>query len=148
MTKRPRDKVVVDTGVLISAFVFGGVPENAIKKAFATAEIWVSPQLLKEYRETPFALKTDGKITNVQLKALLSGIASFVVRAGVIIPETKLSLCRDEGDNMVLECCLAAKADFLISGDNDLLELEEDTLKTAIAKLRILSPRAFLKRHK
>lgn len=82
------------------------------------------------------------------MKALLSGIASFVVRAGVIIPETKLSLCRDEGDNMVLECCLAAKADFLISGDNDLLELEGDTLKTAIAKLRILSPRAFLKRHK
>jgi len=29
---------VIDTGVLVSAFAFGGVPEKAVKKAFAEAE--------------------------------------------------------------------------------------------------------------
>ena len=45
-----RRRVVIDTGVLVSAFVFGGIPEMAVKKAFLEAEIFVSPSLLKEYR--------------------------------------------------------------------------------------------------
>lgn len=133
--------------MLVSAFVFGGTPERAIKKAFTENEIWVSPQLLKEYRDIPFELEREGKITNVQLRSLLSGTASFVVNAKVVIPRKKLSLCRDKADNMILECCLAADADFLITGDKDLLEIEKTKLKTKLSRLKIVSPRAFL-RHK
>jgi len=43
--------------VLVSAFVFGGIPEKAIKKAFAGADIYVSPALLREYREVPLVLE-------------------------------------------------------------------------------------------
>jgi predicted nucleic acid-binding protein len=49
--------VVIDTGVLISAFVFGGIPEKAIRKAFTEADIYVSPSLLKEYRDVPLVLE-------------------------------------------------------------------------------------------
>ena len=45
---------------------------------------------------------------------------------------------------MLLECCVAANADFLITGDKDLLEIDKTSLKTEILKLRIVSPRAFL----
>lgn len=65
LTRESKDRIVIDTGVLISAYVFGGVPEKAIKRAFNEAEIWVSPQLLKEYRDTPLELKDEGNITNV-----------------------------------------------------------------------------------
>jgi putative PIN family toxin of toxin-antitoxin system len=130
--------------VLISAAVFGGIPERAIKKAFSKTRICVSPQLLKEYRETPFELKRRGKITDAQLRALLSGIASFVANANVTVSERKLSLCRDRQDNMVLECCLAANADFLITGDKDLLEIDKAGLKAEVPRLRIVSPRDFL----
>lgn len=135
--------------MLISAFVFGGIPGRAIKKAFIESEIWVSPQLLKEYRDTPFELAVEGKITNVQLRSLLSGIASFVVNAKVVVPERRLFICRDEEDNMVLECCLAADADFLITGDKDLLEIDKTRLlKREDSKLKIVSPRAFLRLNK
>ena len=134
--------------MLVSAFVFGGTPEKTIKKAFTETEIWVSPQLLKEYRDTPFELELEGKITRVQLRSLLSGIASFVVNAKAVVPKRKLSLCRDKADNMILECCLTADADFLITGDKDLLEIGKTRLKTKFSKLRIVSPRAFLKRKK
>jgi putative PIN family toxin of toxin-antitoxin system len=137
--------VVIDTGVVISAVVFGGIPERAIKKAFTEDEIWVSPELLKEYRDTPVELYAEGKITHIQLRSLLSGIAAFVADAKVEIPEKKLSICRDEGDNMVLECCFASDADFLITGDKDLLEIDKIILKARVPKLRIVSPRAFLK---
>jgi len=78
------------------------------------------------------------------LRSLLSGIASFVVNAKVVVPKKNLSLCRDNEDNMVLECCLAADADFLITGDKDLLEISETTLKSEFSKLKIVSPMAFL----
>jgi predicted nucleic acid-binding protein len=53
-------------------------------------------------------------------------------------------ICRDEKDNMVLECCIAADADFLITGDKDLLEIEESVLRNVSSKLKIISPKGFL----
>jgi len=125
-------------------FSFGGIPELAVKKAFTEAEIWVSPQLLKEYRDIPTQLASDKKINHIQLRTLLSGIASFVVNTRVIIPQKRLYLCRDAEDNMILECCLAADVDLLITGDKDLLELNEAILKTYLPKLKIVSPTTFL----
>jgi putative PIN family toxin of toxin-antitoxin system len=138
LTER-KDRVVVDTGVLISAFVFGGIPEKAVKKAFAEADLYISRALLKEYREVPLALEREGKIAPLQLKALISGIASFVAKTIVVYPRKKLSLCRDPEDNMLLECCLASKADFLITGDKDLLDMQSLPFQLAI-----LSPRKFM----
>jgi len=125
--------------VLVSAFIFGGVPEKAVRKAFLEAEIFVSPPLLEEYRDVPLALNAVGKIDSVQLKVLVSGIASFVSKADVVSPQTKLAICRDMGDNMLLECCLAARAEFLISGDKDLLAIEDLPFE-----VRILTPRRYV----
>lgn len=134
-----RNKVVIDTGILISAFIFGGIPEKALKKAFSEADIYVSENLLKEYRDVPLELMTKGKIDHIQLKALISGIAAFVTRIRVILPDKKLAICRDTEDNMILECCLKAGADFLITGDKDLLEIKDLPFQ-----LKILSPRKYL----
>ena len=129
----------MDTGVLVSAFAFGGIPERAVKKAFAEAELFVSPDLLKEYRDVPLALEGEGKLTHDQLKALISGLAAFVTRAILINPQRKLSICRDTEDNMLLECCLEARARFLVSGDKDLLDLRDLPFN-----LKVLTPRQFL----
>jgi predicted nucleic acid-binding protein len=40
---------------------------------------------------------------------------------------------------MVLECCIEAKANILISGDKDLLDLKELS-----SHLKILTPRTFI----
>jgi len=88
-TKR-RDRVVIDTGVLISAFAFGGTPEKAVKRALTEADIFVSPPLLKEYRDVPLVLEAIGKIDHNQLKALVSGIAAFVDRARIVQPNKSL----------------------------------------------------------
>jgi putative PIN family toxin of toxin-antitoxin system len=110
-----------------------------VKKASAEADLYISLALLKEYREVPLALERGGKITALQLKALISGLASIAAKTIVVHPRKKLSLCRDPEDNMVLECCLEAKADFLITGDKDLLDIEPLPFQ-----LKILSPKNFL----
>jgi len=129
----------MDTGVLVSAFAFGGIPERAVKKAFSEAELFVSPDLLKEYRDVPLAIKDEGKLTHGQFEALIAGLAAFVTRAILVNPQRKLSICRDKEDNMLLECCLEARARFLVSGDKDLLELRD-----LPSDLRVLTPRQFL----
>lgn len=125
--------------MLISAFAFGGVPEKAIKKAFAGTEIYVSPPILEEYREVPLTLKDEKKITQDQLKAIISGLAAFVANTIVVHPRKKIFICRDPADNMLLECCLESQADILISGDRDLLDI-----KFLPFPVKILTPREFV----
>jgi putative PIN family toxin of toxin-antitoxin system len=125
--------------VLVSAFAFGGIPEKAITKAFAETDIYVSPSLLEEYREVPLILEHEKKLTQAQLKALISGLGAFVTRTIVVHPRKKISICRDPADNMLLECCFESKADILISGDRDLVDI-----KVLPFHLKILTPRKFL----
>jgi putative PIN family toxin of toxin-antitoxin system len=60
--------------------------------------------------------------------------------ARVVFPRKKLSLCRDSKDDMLLESCLEARADYLVTGDKDLLELKE--LPFALS---ILTPGTYIK---
>jgi uncharacterized protein len=121
---KSKPAVVIDTGVLVSAFVFGGVPAEAVRKAFRSCSISLSPDLLQEYRDVPSELLREHKITFPQFRSLIAGIAAVVTRARVFKPRKRLAICRDPKDDMLLECCLAAKAKVLVTGDKDLLELQ------------------------
>ena len=50
------------------------------------------------------------------------------------------NICRDPKDNMFLNCALAGKADFIISGDDDLLALKK------VSEIEIIKPVHFLKK--
>lgn len=110
-----------------------------MKKAFTGTELYVSPALLKEYRDVPLSLAVEGKLNPLQLKALISGLAAFVNQTNIVYPRKKIFICRDPSDNMLLECCLESKADILISGDRDLLDI-----KVLPFHLKILTPKKFL----
>ncbi len=101
------------------------MPAKAVIKAFREADIYVSSDLLQEYRETPVKLEEQGKITHQQMQALIAGTAAVVSHAKIVYPTEKLSLCRDPEDNMILECCHTAKAKIVITGDKDLLEIAD-----------------------
>lgn len=88
----------------------------------------------------PGELAVSGKITPVQFKVLIAGIASVVASASVVYPRKRLKICRDPSDDMIVNCCLATGADYLVSGDRDLLEIPASEVP-----FRILTPAAFLK---
>ena len=73
------------------------------------------------------------------MKALISGIASFVTRVKIVQTKKELRIFRDPKDNMVLECRLSTRADFLISSDRDLLDIEHLHFN-----LKIINPRKYL----
>jgi putative PIN family toxin of toxin-antitoxin system len=141
--RRPR--VVVDTGVVVSAFAFGGVPQRALEAVLRSAEVCVSPDLLAEYRAVPQALLAGRKINAEQFRSLVAGIAAFVSEARMLVPTQPVRVCRDRKDDMVLECCLVARAHRLITGDRDLLDLDPRAVGIpALNRLRIVTPRSYV----
>jgi len=64
---------------------------------------------------------------------IVTGAAQLIEISGNLI-----GVCRDPKDDMVLECALQAAAQYIVSGDRDLLVLGE------YAGIAIVTPRSFL----
>ena len=63
-------------------------------------------------------------------------------RSKIIEPITSITICRDPKDNKFLELAVDGEADFLITGDKDLLELAKKS--DPAWTFRIVSPEEFL----
>jgi putative PIN family toxin of toxin-antitoxin system len=61
-------------------------------------------------------------ISRDELKNLLETIDEV---ADFVSVHSKVSLCRDHRDNFLLELAVDGKADYLLTGDKDLLVLEQ-----------------------
>jgi putative PIN family toxin of toxin-antitoxin system len=77
---------------------------------------------------------------NTSFLPLLSQMTLVPVRSRVVI-------CRDPKDDAYLSLAKSVPADFLVTGDLDLLSLEKEKLDTAgLARLRIVTPKDFLRK--
>jgi predicted nucleic acid-binding protein len=56
----------------------------------------------------------------------------------VELPESIPSICRDPDDDVFIACAVAGDADVIVSGDHDLLDLEQ------VGDIPILTAAAFL----
>jgi len=128
-------KVVLDTNVLVAAFGFGGICRAIVDVCMDTHELVLSEHILAEVHH-----HLRGKLNHPSLMAdervaMLRKVAEIVTPIAVAA-----DTCRDPDDLPVLGTVLAAKADCLVTGDNDLLVLSE------FSGHPILSPREFWER--
>lgn len=131
--------------MLVSAFAFGGLPQQVVKHVVQASDIYLSPDLLEEYRTVPEELLAEGKLSSLQWQALVTGIAAVVATAKVVYPRREITICRDPEDDMVLTCCLSARADILITGDKDLLAITRTSLRqSGLSRLQIVTPRIYV----
>lgn len=112
-------RVVADTNVLISALLFGGLPGNFLDLALGRKlTLITSRQLLDELNEKLRGKFAISERDTQAIRAKLEGNAS------VFDPDFVLNAVpSDPDDNRVLECAVAGKADFIVSGDRHLLQL-------------------------
>ena len=125
-------RVVVDTNVFVSAFIYGGNPQKIVnlwlKDRFT---FLLSPFLLTEILSTLERFSLTPSQTS-RLKTILEA------HSLKIVPRKKIKVCRDPQDNQVLSLCLQGKAHFLVTGDKDLLVLKN------FYQTEILTPVQFL----
>lgn len=126
-------KVVVDTNVFISGFLFGGVPRKIIDSWINKKFIFcLSPQLKAEILNK---LQNKFFLSNQALQTIEESLDTNTEK---YIPKKKLYICKDPQDNFLLELAEEARADYLISGDKLVLKLKH------YGKTKIISPKEFL----
>jgi putative PIN family toxin of toxin-antitoxin system len=131
----PRERIVVDTNVLISRLLVpASVSGRALRRAVDSGQLVVSEATMEELATVLGRPKFDPYLSiadRQQFIRLLGRIAEMtpVVRA-----------CRDPRDDKFLEVAVNGRADLIVTGDRDLLELDP------FVSIRILTPAAYLAR--
>ncbi len=126
-------KIVLDTNMVLSASIFGGMVEIIIDLIVADRlKLFISSDLKNEVFRKLEEFQTSEAIIRKVMTVLGKGI--------VVIPKIKITICRDPEDNFLLELVQAAQVDYLITRDKDLLDLPNQKWKETL----IMKPEAFL----
>ncbi len=129
-------KVVLDSNIYISGIIFGGNPRKIIDLIIeGKIRLCISSDILIEIKEVlerdKFGFSSD--IT----QQIIFEIESL---SECLTPRKKHSVVKkDADDNIIIDCAIEANADYIITGDDDLLSLKE------YKKIKILSPVEFLR---
>ena len=91
----------------------------------------------------PVILKEFQRVLNHKLSASLAEVRetlAILEEAGELVtpePAAMPRVCRDRADDAILACALVPRAEFLVTGDDDLLGLR------TFQRIRIIRPRDF-----
>jgi len=124
-------RVVFDSNVIISAFLFGGLPARLLALAMGNQiQAYTSLAILDEVRDVlqrpKFGLTAADALMLVEELRQLCEVIDPVSRVQKILQDTD--------DHMILECALTARAHLIVTGDAQLLALRK------WRKIEILNP--------
>jgi uncharacterized protein len=133
--------IVIDTNILISAALS---PSGTAYQAFALAiqefTIAQSAETYQEIAQRIYKPKFDKYISNERKEEFLNLIR---IKSQFIDTQSQITSCRDPDDNKFLELAIDSDAQFLITGDQDLLILKSQPEYQHL----IISARDFLELH-
>jgi len=132
-----REKIVVDTNVLISSALTNGIARGALVKILASFIILHSPSTYEELESRIYKKKFDKYLSEDDRLDFLNTVYKNSL---IVEPALKIVDCRDPDDNKFLELALAERARYLITGDDDLLILRSQPAY----RLLIVTPREFI----
>jgi len=129
-------RCVADTNVLISSLLLkNSTPFQAVEQIFLKGVMLMSESTLAEVRRVLGKKKLERYIIPEERQIFL---AKFLMESELVEIRERVEACRDPKDNQFLELAVNGKADFLVTGDEDLLVLHP------FRAIQILTPRDFL----
>jgi putative PIN family toxin of toxin-antitoxin system len=117
-------RAVLDTNIIISGLLWGGLPGRIFQAALNEAFTAVLTEAL--LAETMRVLSRDKFISQITARQIdLTKIQEQYRAAAEIVEPADIlgNVVRDPKDVMVLACAVGGKADYIVSGDHDLLTL-------------------------
>ena len=114
-------RAVPDTNILISAFMVEGNEYRLIEKGFKKEILLLtSLALIEEFKEV--ALRPKFGFTKEEIDDFVDALVEV---SELVMPTQKITgVCRDPDDEKLLEAAVEGKADYIVSGDKDLLVLK------------------------
>jgi len=125
-------KIVLDTNVIVAAFAARGLAYSVFRLCLQKYKLIISSIILEELESNftkKLSMPPDEASMNLSFLRRTCGIGE--------ITAVDPSRCRDRNDVHILGLAENTKADMIITGDNDLLELR------SYKGISILSPRQF-----
>lgn len=134
MPRKKRVKIILDTNFWISYLISDKI--KYLDKVLFSKDVQLifSNELLEEFLIVSQREKFKKFFHLSDIEKLLGLIDAY---GKVVIVTSTQKLCRDPKDNFLLNLALDSKADYLVSGDNDLLEIEKIN-RTRIISLKVL----------
>lgn len=122
---RGKPRLVLDTNVVVSAFLWQGTPSRLIEMAAEKeVQLFTSRALLDELTATLAKKKLAKYVAATGLTAEQMLTNYRRIAKVVTAKQLEQQVSRDADDDAVLACALAARADLIVSGDDDLLVLK------------------------
>lgn len=113
-------RVVVDTNVLVSAIVYGGIPKQILALILDEHIVGVTTRVL--VAELIDVLSKKFHFSSRKLAKAESLIQdSFCI----VQSQRTISVLDDDDDNRVLEAAVVGACDYIVTGDTDLLCLKQ-----------------------
>lgn len=126
-------KIVLDTNVLISGIFWKGIPHTILRlwqtDRFA---IIASESVFREYIAVLYRIDTEGG-------AAARWSTLLFERLILVEDSLELKFSRDVSDDKFITAAISGGADYIVSGDSDLLSLEENQ-----SLVPIVSPKKFV----
>lgn len=119
-------RTIIDTNVLVSGLFWHGAPHALLERVRGgELTLVMSTALLDEVTDVLNRPKFDSVL--VRSKTSLSRTLDELRRLAEIVeaPPLPQPVCRDADDDAILAAAIAAQADLVISGDDDLLSLKQ-----------------------
>lgn len=121
MRRKQRIRIILDTNIWISylishhlQFIDDLIIGNKVALVY-------SDELIEEFIEVARRPRLKKYFSDDDLMELLDLLKWYGI---MTIPQSQLNLCRDPKDNFLLNLAVDAKADYLVTGDDDLLDLK------------------------
>ncbi len=126
-------RAVIDTNVVVSALNFGGKPKKVLELARAGKILNItSPFILGEIQGV---LVRKFRWQLATAKETVTDIQKF---SYLVFPAEEIAAIDYPPDNRILECAVAGRATYIISGDHHLTSLK------TFRDIKIVDPAAFL----
>jgi putative PIN family toxin of toxin-antitoxin system len=134
----PETRVVFDTNVLVSALLFEhSIPGQAMFQALDEGKVLISQELVLELQSVLNRSKFDRYLDTEDRELFLE---LLILQGEFVVVSTTIASCRDPKDNHLLSLAVDGDADYLVTGDHDLLILTE------VGHAEIITPTELLHR--
>jgi putative PIN family toxin of toxin-antitoxin system len=143
MSVNPLPRVVIDTNLILSALVFAQGRLTALRLAWQDKRIQpllskdTAAELIRVLAYSKFKLSADDQ------QELLADYLPYCLSVVIPNPPPATPDCRDVFDLPFLQLAVVGQADFLVTGDQDLLSITDDficPILTAEQFLKTINP--------
>lgn len=121
-SKKKKSIIIVDSNIWISFMIGKTILKLKERVAEGKIEVIITDRLLDEIKEVASRKRFEKYFQDAHVKNFFEYLQSISTHTKI---KSEVNICRDEKDNYLLALAQDSKADYIVTGDKDLLTLEK-----------------------